>query len=79
MKPISIFIIIDYDKSSNIVISSWSQGPVNASLYDSLREFRKTLGVEGYYEYLDDVKWLFQKKLYSSSQIEKMLTLKAFL
>lgn len=79
MEPISIFKIVDYDDQSNIIISSFSHGRVNDKLYDLLRGLRKSLGVEGYYEYADGVKWLFKGKLYSCRQIERMFALKAFL
>ena len=79
MEPISKFRIIDFDKQWDTVISSYSKGPVNAKLYETLVGLHKSLGVEGYDEYRNGTKWLFQGKWYSSSEIERVLDLKAFL
>ena len=59
---------------------SWhcSGTELNSGLFNKLKDYHTRIGVMGYQEYSDCVRWYFNDRWYSSEEIERMVKLPMF-
>lgn len=78
-ESISTYKIISFDKKLNSITGGYSRGAIKHDLFEKLIYLYTTLGVDGYEEFASGIKWSLADKWYSSSQIERILSIKAFI
>lgn len=79
MNPITKYILV-LDSKGEVIGTVSTPGPngENFELQAQCQNYYSQLGISGYEEYPDGIKWLFQGNWYTSDEVNRMLKMIAF-